>query len=427
MKKFLSRSAIYSLGILAALALTVALIVAVMNPPLTDLMYLAISLGLTAVGSAAVGFISHRLGWWRRLRSLNLTLTLGYVLAAGLTLLNVWLTARLMFINQHDLALASLLLFFAGAISVFFGYFLSSSITQALQNLVQGAERLSEGDFTTRVDPVGRNEVAQLAQSFNTMVARLETALERERSLETARRNLVAWASHDLRTPLASLRAMIDALADGVVEDKETVARYLAQSQNEIGRMSKLIDDLFELAQLDAGHLDLAWDSNSLADLISDTLEGFSARAKAQNIHLSGSVSPHVDPVWMASDKISRVLHNLLENALRHTPQGGEVRLQAELENGSVLVQVQDNGRGIEPDDLPHIFDRFFRGERSRSREGQTGGGAGLGLAIAKGLVEAHGGRIWVESSPEQGTVLSFALPKAKPEETSDTASEVTA
>ena len=413
-----SRWVVYLLSILAALALTVALAFAFMHPPAEDLLLLALLFGFTGSASALIGFVSHRLGWWRRLRSLNQTLTLGYIVAAVLTLINVWITARLMFINQeHDLTLAGLLLLFAGGISVSFGYFLSASLTHALRAVVRAASRVSQGDFSTRVRVEGRDEVAQLAQAFNAMAARLETADGEARALDAARRDLVAWASHDLRTPLASLRAMLDALADGVVTDPETVARYVRQSQAEIVRMNALIDDLFELAQMDTGSLTLRCDAGSLSDLISDTLEGFTARAQARGIALRGSVASGVDPVWMASDKISRVLQNLIENALRHTPGGGEIQLRAEVLNGMALVSLKDTGEGIAPDDLPRIFDRFYRGDaarsRSHAREGFDGGGAGLGLAIAKGLIEAHGGRIWAESVPGHGTVMKFTLPKS--------------
>ena len=413
-----SRWAVYLLGILAALALTVALAFAFMHPPAEDMLLLALLFGLTGSASALIGFVSHRLGWWRRLRSLNQTLTLGYIVAAALTLINVWITARLMFINQeHDLTLAGLLLLFAGGISVSFGYFLSASVTHALRDVVRAASRVSEGDFSTRVRVEGRDEVAQLAQAFNAMAARLETADGEARALDAARRDLVAWASHDLRTPLASLRAMLDALADGVVTDPETVARYVRQSQAEIVRMNALIDDLFELAQMDTGSLTLRCDAGSLSDLISDTLEGFTALAQARGITLRGSVASGVDPVWMASDKISRVLQNLIENALRHTPGGGQIQLRAEVLDGMALVSLEDTGEGIAPDDLPRIFDRFYRGDaarsRSHAREGFDGGGAGLGLAIAKGLIEAHGGRIWAESVPGHGTVMKFTLPKS--------------
>jgi signal transduction histidine kinase len=309
-----------------------------------------------------------------------------------------------------------LLLLFASGISVSFGYFLSASLTHILGEVALGAEAVSQGDFSKRVNVTGRDEVAQLAQAFNQMAARLQQADADARALDAARRDLVAWASHDLRTPLASLRAMLAALAEGVVTDPETVARYLRQSQSEIARMSALTDDLFELAQLDARDLVLRCEPSSLSDLISDTLEGFTARALARQVTLTGQVAAGIDPVWMAPDKISRVLRNLLDNALRHTPPHGQVVLNVTLNDQQVTVSVQDTGVGIAPEDLPRIFERFYRGDVARARSAKEGaregGGAGLGLAIAKGLVEAHQGRIWAESTLGRGTTIAFTLPK---------------
>jgi signal transduction histidine kinase len=342
---------------------------------------------------------------------------LGYVLAGVLALFNVWLTARLMFINQHDLVLGTLLLIFAGGISVAFGYFLSNSITQDLRDLVGSVKKISEGDFDVRVKVSGEDEVAQLAEAFNEMAQQLEGAAEAERSLDEARRNLVAWASHDLRTPLTSLKVMLEALNDGIVSDPETIARYLKQSRSEVNRMSILIDDLFELAQLDAGFHDLDFEWISLPDLISDTLESFAARAESEYISLEGQVAPQVDLVWAAPEKLSRVLDNLVSNALRYTPEGGTICISAEAIDDATLVAVHNSGRGIEAKDLPHIFDRFYRGEKSRTRNQQDdSGGVGLGLAIVKGLVEAHGGEIWVESDLANGTKFQFTLPKYKQE-----------
>ena len=408
----LSQLLIYISGILAMLLLTIVLIEVLMSPPLADLIYLVALLAITSLFSAAFGFFSNRLGWWRRLPHIRQTLILGYVLAGGLALFNVWLTAKLMFINQHDLILATLLLVFAGGISIAFGYFISNSITQDLRVLVLGAQKISKGDFATRVTVSGEDEVAQLAFAFNQMAARLEKAAEIERNLDEARRNLVAWASHDLRTPLTSLKVMLDAIADGIVNDQETVARYIKQSQNEVSRMSILIDDLFELAQLDAGYLDLNFQWISLSDLISDTLESFSAKANANIISLKGSITNEVDPIWAAPDKISRILDNLVGNALRYTPTGGSIYIEARLNNDQVLIEVRDSGSGIAPKDLPHIFDRFYRGEKSRTRnEKDQIGGVGLGLAIAKGLINAHGGEIWVNSEPGTGTTFWFTIP----------------
>jgi signal transduction histidine kinase len=407
-----SRLSNYIFLVLIVLLLTLVLIQLVMSPPPGDLMYLAIYLSITALGSAVFGFLSHRLGWWRRLPRLSYALILGYVLAGLLTLFNVWITARLMFINQHDLALGSLLLLFAGGISIAFGYYLSIAITGALEKLLHGAERLSRGDFTTRVEVTGQDEIARLADAFNYMAAQLEQAAQAEQALDEARRNLIAWASHDLRTPLTSLRLMIDALSDGVVNDPETVARYLQQSQSEINRLSALIEDLFELARLDTGHPDLDFDWISLADLVSDTLESFAAYAEVSKVSMEGSVSSWVDPVWAAPDKLSRILDNLVGNALRHTAPGGKIHIQAVNQGEHVLVSVADTGAGIAPSDLPHVFDRFYRGESSRARHDEARGGVGLGLAIAKGLVEAHGGQIGVESRLECGSKFWFTLPR---------------
>jgi len=410
MKERYSRLIIYLLGILTALLLTVVLIELIMHPPSGDLLYLAIYLSFTSLVSAVIGLLFQRLGWWRRLPRLSYALILGYVLAGGLTLFNVWVTARLMFINQHDLALGSLLLLFAGGISVAFGFFISNTITQALGNLVEGAKQLSQGDFATRVTVSGNDEIAQLSRAFNEMSAQLEQAAENERALDETRRNLVAWASHDLRTPLTSLRVMNAALVDGVVNDPETVSRYLLQSQNEINRMSRLLDDLFELAQLDAGFADLHFEWISLSDLISDTLESFAARAEAQEVILEGYVDPQVDLVWATPEKLSRILDNLLSNALRFTPKDGTIHLSAKAEKGATVVTVKDSGSGIAPKDLPFIFDRFYRGEKSRMRDKAESSGVGLGLAIVKGLVNAHGGEISVQSKAGQGTQFQFSL-----------------
>jgi methyl-accepting chemotaxis protein len=163
----------FVVGVLAALAISVALIMALMRPPMKDLAQLTLSSGITALASILIGLLAHRLGFWRRIGSLSMTLTLGYVLAAGLTLLNVWINARLMFASLHDLALAGILLVFASGISVSFGYLVSSSLTRLVAQMAEGARRLSQGDFSARVQPEGRDEVAELAQAFNDMARQL--------------------------------------------------------------------------------------------------------------------------------------------------------------------------------------------------------------------------------------------------------------
>jgi signal transduction histidine kinase len=239
------------------------------------------------------------------------------------------------------------------------------------------------------------------------MASQLQAAAEKQRELERLRADLIAWVSHDLQTPLASIRAILEALYDGVVEEPETVKRYLNTAQRNVRSLSALIDDLFQMAQLDTGGIPLEKAESSLVDLISDTLESFSELASRQNITLDGSAEPDVDPVLMDTQRIGRVLNNLIGNALRHTPAGGRVEVRARRADGSVEVTVCDTGEGIRPDDLPNIFESFYRGEKSRSR---TTGGAGLGLAIARGIVRAHGGEIRVESQPGN-TRFTFSIP----------------
>lgn len=405
----LSAPILFTAGVIVALVVAALLTLPTLRPGPEDMKALLLLLSLTAVASVTVGYLSYRLGWWRWPRSVRLTLVTGYLLAVGLVFLNVFVTARLMFASQHDLTLAGILLLFAGGIALSFGYFVSASITESIHQVVAGAEAIADGDLSTRVAVSGNDELAELASAFNRMAAQLQEADARQKELEALRRDLIGWVSHDLRTPLTSMRVMIEALADGVVAEPEMVQRYLSTIQSDIRNLSALIDDLFELAQLDAGGLQFEVAPNSLRDLISDTLEGMRALAEQKGVALWGDVAQDVDPVAMAPEKISRVLTNLISNAVRHTPAGGSITVEAkrEFDRDTVRVDVRDTGEGIPPADLPHIFERFYRGEKSRSR---ATGGAGLGLAIAQGIVEAHGGQLWVESQVGKGSTFSFRL-----------------
>jgi signal transduction histidine kinase len=395
-------------GVALTLALALGIFFLLMQPPLRDLGLMALFLAVTSLVSVGVGYGAYRLGWINRSPRISWVVLGGYALASFLTFLNVWVTARLMFASQHDLMLATVLLLFAGGIAMSLGYFLSVALTDRIVTLNGVAKEIARGELSARVPVIGNDEMASLASAFNEMAVQLEAADRKQRELDMLRRNLIAWAGHDLRTPLASIRAIVEALADGVVDDPETVERYLHTAQREIRSLSLLIDDLFELAQLEAGGLRLDVAPNSISDLISDTMESFSELAARRDVVLEGSAEPGVDPVYMDAQQIGRVLSNLLGNALRHTPSGGMVQLHTSRADEGVRVQIKDTGEGIDAEDLPHIFERFYRSEKSRNR---STGGAGLGLAIAKGIVEAHGGEIGVESGPGEGTCFFFTLP----------------
>lgn len=396
-------------GIVLVIAVTLAIFALVMRPPVAAFRAMTLFLCATALISLAVGYAVFRSGFAGRSPSLRWTLLATYGVSSLLTFINVWVTARLMFINDHDLTLATLLLLFAAGIGMALGYFLFSFLTANLSALNTGARRIAGGQFDTRVHIDGRDEVAQLAAAFNQMAAQLQEAANQQQRLDALRRELIAWVGHDLRTPLASVRAVIEALADGIVEDPDTFQRYLRTAQREIGALSNLIDDLFDMAQIDAGGLRLDLRPNSLSDLISDTLESFTELAAGRGVSLDGRVDQGVDPVVLDARQIGRVLTNLIGNALRHTPAQGSVSIHAQTQPDAVRVEIADTGEGIRAEDLPYVFDRFYRSEKSRSR---ATGGAGLGLAIAKGIVEAHGGRIAVRSTPGKGATFSFTLPK---------------
>jgi signal transduction histidine kinase len=313
-----------------------------------------------------------------------------------------------MFISSHDLSILLTMLLFAAVLAVGFSLRAAVPLARRVERLRLGTARLAEGDLGAKVEVEGHDELAALAEDFNRMARSLEQAKTREREAEEARRDLVAAVSHDLRTPLASARALIEAVADGVVDDPETRARYLASARRELAKLGRLVEDLFELARIDAGVLRLELEETSLRDLVSDTLSSFGPEAERRGIRLVGEVSPEVDPVLASPSKLQRVLYNLVSNALRHTPADGTVFLRAEPEEDTVRVEVADTGEGIAREDLPRVFERSFRGERSRRAEDDSG--AGLGLAIARGLVEAHGGTIDVESRPGEGSRFSFTL-----------------
>lgn len=397
-----------AIGILLIVLVSLGIFKLLMSPPSEELALMALFLGITAFISALAGYAAYRFGWINLSPTLRWTLLGGYVLASLLTFFNVWFSAEMMFASDHDLLLAIVLLVFASGIAMILGYFFSNTVTERILTLKNAAEKIAAGNLQTRVPVTGRDELSALALTFNQMAEQLQTADRKQRELESMRRDLVAWASHDLQTPLTSMRAILEALSDGVVDEPDMVKRYLHTAQRDVMSLSALIDDLFQMSQLDAGGFPLNRATSSLGDLVSDTLESFSELAYRESVKLEGRVEPAVDPVLMDTQAIGRVLNNLIGNALRHTPAGGAIRVHARRTGPGLEISVLDTGEGIRPEDIPHIFERFYRGEKSRNR---GTGGAGLGLAIARGIVRAHGGDIRVESEPGKGTQFTFTLP----------------
>jgi signal transduction histidine kinase len=347
---------------------------------------LVVALTTLAVG-LAVAF-ALRLLPTVRLQLAGLAL-LAVVLPLGAVLLSGWV----MFHMGDDVKILAVAAGSASA-AVLAALLLARSVSRRIDRLRASSVAFAGGDLAARAPEEGPAELAELARAFNSMALSLARLFD-------ARRELVAWASHDLRAPLASMRAMLEAIEDGLAEPEQ----YLPTLQEQVRRLSLLVDDLFELARIDAGVLTLELRETRLAALVDSTLRTLAPEAEARRVALAAHV-PVDAAAPLASDKIERVLLNLLTNAVRHTPADGSVAVHVEQRDGGVLVRVEDTGEGLAADAAERMFERFWRADRARA-----GNGAGLGLAIARGLVEAHGGRIWAENRPQGGARVSFTLP----------------
>jgi signal transduction histidine kinase len=289
----------------------------------------------------------------------------------------------------------------AVAIALLVARWLARGMTQPLRDMARAALKMEIGDYGQRVQTSSRDEVGQLAVAFNRMSGELE-------SLERLRRDLVANVSHELRTPISALRAHLENLLDGVERaDPETLQVMLAQTE----RLGRLVDQLLELSRLESGDVPMLRERVSLGPLVERVLSEIEVVRARRDVELTEDLPDDLPQIYADPERVYQVLFNLLDNAVRFTPSGGRVTLTASSRNGAIDVVVADTGPGIPPEHLPRLFERFYRVDRARSR-GE--GGTGIGLAIARSVVEAHGGRIWAESEPGKGSTFTFELPVAR-------------
>jgi signal transduction histidine kinase len=391
---------------IAAFIVAMIVGVALMELPVGDLWIIVVYLVASATISSIVGLLVYRLTEVQR-RSIRMKVLLAHAVGAAIVIVNIFAAAQLMFISAHDLGLLMLLLVACAVFSVTFGAAVADRMTMAVEHLSAGAREVAQGNFATRVEVASNDELADLAQSFNEMVAHVNHAAEMRDRSEASRRELVAAVSHDLRTPLTAIRAMLEALSDGVVDDPATVRRYHETMRAQVEHLSRLIDDLFELSQIESGAQRYELQRLDLAAVVSDAVEAFAMTAAARGVALTLD-APGPLPARIEPTKLARVLHNLLDNAVRHAPSDSTVQVALRRDGNAARVSVRDHGEGVQPADLPHVFERFYRGEKSRSR---SYGGAGLGLAIAQGVIVAHGGEIAVANAPDGGAEFTFTVP----------------
>jgi two-component system sensor histidine kinase BaeS len=323
----------------------------------------------------------------------------GLAMVASLVpLVGVLGSGIVMFESSHDTALV-LLAAAASTAALAGALLLARSIVRPVVALGDQAAAMGAGDLSTRAATDGPTELAELARAFNHMAADVEALFD-------TRRELAAWASHDLRTPLTALQAMIEASEDEIVAP----GHYLPQMRDQVRALTTMVDDLHQMTLLDAGVLVVRPEPVRLDLTVPATVEAFQAAATGRGLTLASQVPDRPATAACAEELVERVLANLLENAMRHTPAGGRIDVSVTAADCVVAVAVSDDGPGIAGADLDRVFEPFFRGDRAR-----RDGGSGLGLAIARGLVEAQGGRIAAHRRPEGGTTVGFTLPASEP------------
>jgi signal transduction histidine kinase len=352
---------------------------------------LIVALGTLAAGLAAT--VALRLLPTVRLQLAGLALVavalpLGAVILGGLVMFHMHDDVKVLEIGAASASTA-----------IVAALVLGNSIAQRVRKLELTATKLAAGDLDARAATGGPREVARLGESFNEMATSIEELFD-------ARRQLVVWASHDLRTPLSAIQAMLEAIEDGLAQPDD----YLPALGEQAAALGALIDDLFELAQIDAGALTLELRETPLGELVASCVRGLEAEARARRVHLELSLVAPLPNVQCAPQQVQRVLLNLLTNALRHTPSDGSVVVTARPVGTELEVLVEDTGEGLTEQAQARMFERFWRADPARTR---AGGRAGLGLAIARGLIEAQGGRIWAENRPTGGARVGFSLPVA--------------
>ncbi|WP_055549555.1 sensor histidine kinase KdpD [Streptomyces sp. NBRC 110028] len=367
-----------------------------------DVLLMALFAFLGAAAAGLLGAFALRL-----LRGRSVVVSLAVVAAVAVTamLAGTLAVAWAMFLSPHDLTVVTTVCAMAAAVSLATALLLGRWVVARSHELTLAARSFGDGGSFAAPGGAATAELAELGRELAATSAKLAESRERERALESSRRELVAWISHDLRTPLAGLRAMSEALEDGVVEDP---ARYHRQIRTEVERLNTMVGDLFELSRIHAGALSLAPTRISVYDLIGDALAGADPLARQLGVQLIGD---RVDPIPVEVDgkEMTRVLGNLLVNAIRRTPADGTVAVAARREADTVVLSVTDGCGGIPEEDLPRVFDTGWRGSHARTPPA----GAGLGLAIVRGIVEAHAGHAAV-TNVAGGCRFEVRLPAAR-------------
>ncbi len=368
----------------------------------SELVHLGLLLVPAVLLTALIAMVAGRLLIAASVRQRLLAIAL---VGTTVGILNLAALDRLMVVSDGDLAQLATLAVYSLAAGGATAFVISASTAGAIERLAETAERLASGELDSRVGRLDADrELAELAFALDGMAERIEQSIEREHAAEAQRRDLISAVSHDLRTPLASLRAMVEAIVDEVVDDPPTMRGYAREMRGSVDSLVTLVDDLFELVQIDAGAIAQETERIAVRDAVGSGVGACNAQASDKGLavqtRLNGAGGMRCSP------HLARVVQNLVQNAIRHTPSDGTITVEASRSARGLELVVEDDGEGIAPQSLDRVFEPFWRGEAARSSPG-----SGLGLALAKRIVESLGGRLDVESAPASGSRFAVVVP----------------
>jgi signal transduction histidine kinase len=350
-----------------------------------------------------VGWIRARAGSLRRQFALVVAIVVAPVLVA------LVVGDALMVVSERGVAVVAGIVIGAGLIAIIAARMVAGGIMRDIEAVRDGLVAVGRGRREVKIETTANDELAELARAANAMIYQLREEETGRDQAEAARRDLIAAVSHDLRTPITSLRLLADAIGDDIVEDADMRRSYLRRMGTHIDALSVLIDDLFELSRLEAGDISWTREQVPLQELVGETVEAMRVQAEAKGVAVLAEVPETLKPAQANPEKLQRVLFNLIQNAIRHTPADGSVVVRAESVAAGIEFEVADTGDGIAPEERERVFIAFYRGGTDSAR---TSPGAGLGLAVSRAIVEAHGGRIWLADAAV-GTRVRFSLPAA--------------
>jgi signal transduction histidine kinase len=382
------------------------LVAAVLGMKASELAHLAGLLAPAVVVTVVAARLASSLLKRTSLRQRYLAIAaVGTLVALG----NLFALTQAMFLSTRAATVLAVILTYASAAGLAAAFEAARSSASALDHVTRTAEIIGGGDLSARVGTLEAGpELDRLAATIDGMTDRLQAVRDQEQRVEQTRRDLITALSHDLRTPLANLRAMLEAIDDRVVVDPPTLRRYAAEMRRATGQLSSLVDDLFELVQVDAGAIEAETERMWLGEIVASAVATVEGEATRKGVRLATDLGEAEDVV--CSPRVTRVLQNLLMNAVRHTPADGLIRVEGRRSDVALRLAVEDTGEGIAEEDLPFVFDPFYRGDAARS-----GDGAGLGLALAERIVHALGGAIEADSRSNRGARFDVTLPLLLP------------